>query len=195
MNNNRFDISCFRYIGAGERDVIRKWLAYEKGQEFNHTQNQKCFLERVQLALNEVWYDFFIADTAPLLNENDDIFYRRGSKTVTDINCIEWNKSANRFFENEEWYSELASLYEGDLLKAHNIAITYWTLANISESRVLEQPINEIFKLYDGFAIVKNCYEGTGRRFISTFDYISLELADVSIHAQGIVVLKRKFIK
>ena len=192
MNHKRFDISCFRYMGAEERDVIKNWLYHEKSQNHNHTQNQKNFLERVQIALNAVWYDFFIADVAPSLNENCDIFYRRGSKVITDINCILWNKSANSFFENEEWYSELANLYEGDLLKAYKMAITYWSLTNISESRVLEQPINEIFKLYDGFAIVKNCYEGSGRRFVSTFDYLSLELGNVSIQAQGIVVLKRK---
>lgn len=192
MNHNRFDISCFRYMGAEERDIIKNWLYCELSKTQEHTQNQKCFLERVQLALNEVWYDFFIADTAPSLNENGDIFYRKGSRIVTDINCIEWNESANRFFENEEWYSELASLYEGDLLKAYKIATNYWTLANISEKRVFEQPINEIFKLHNGFAIVKNSYEGTGRHFISPFDYLSLELANVSIRAQGIVVLKQK---
>lgn len=192
MNHNRFDISCFRYIGAEERDVIKNWLYWELSKIQEHTQNQKCFLERVQLALNEVWYDFFIADVAPSLNENGDIFYRRGSKTVTDINCVEWNESANRFFENEEWYSKLASLYEGDLLKAYKIATDYWSLSNISENRIFAQPINEIFKLNEGFAIVKNCYEDSGRYFISTFDYLSLELANVSIRAQGIVVVKRK---
>lgn len=192
MNHNRFDISCFRYMGVEERNVIKNWLYHEKSQNHARTQNQKIFIDRVRIALNEVWYDFFIADVAPSLNENGDIFYRKGSRIVTDINCIEWNESANRFFESEEWYSELANLYEGDLLKAYKMAITYWSLTNISESRVLEQPINEIFKLHDGFAIVKNCYEGSGRHFVSTFDYLALELADISIQAQGIVVLKRK---
>ena len=192
MNHNRFDISCFRYMGVEERNVIKNWLYHEKSQNHARTQNQKIFIDRVRIALNEVWYDFFIADVAPSLNENGDIFYRKGSRIVTDINCIEWNESANRFFESEEWYSELANLYEGDLLKAYKIATNYWSLTNISESRVLEQPINEIFKLYDGFAIVKNCYEGSGRRFVSTFDYLSLELGNLSIQAQGIVVLKRK---
>lgn len=193
MNHNRFDISCFRYMGAEERDIIKQWLYYEKSQNYNHTQNQKIFIERVEMALSKVWYDFFIADVAPSLNENGDIFYRRGSKIVTDINCIEWNNAANRFFENEEWYSELANLYEGDLLKAYKLATSYWTLANISEKRILEQPINEIFKLYDGYAIVKNSYDGSGRQFISTFDYLSFNLSEISVQGQGIVILKRKF--
>lgn len=192
MNHKRFDISCFRYIGAEERDIIRKWLYQIESEHLYYTQNQKIFLERVQLALSEVLYDFFIADTAPSLNENGNIFYRRGIKTVTDMSCKEWNESANRFFENEGWYSKLANLYEGDLLKAYNFATNFWTLGNISEKRNFEQPINEIFKLYDGFAIVKNCYEGSGRQFISSFDYLSSELASISIQAQGIVVLKRK---
>lgn len=174
-------------MGAEERKVIKRWLYKAKPE----TKNQETFLRRVQIALDEVQYDFFISNIEPSLNENGDIFFKEGTKIITDINCHEWKACAERFYKDSEWHSELADLREGDLLKAYKIATGYWSLYNISESRAFHESINEVFRVYDGFAIVKNCYDGPGRYFMSAFDYLGEELANVSIRAFGVVTLKR----
>ena len=182
------DLSCFRYMGANERHMIAEWLWRVQPEN----QEQEAFLKRVQMALEQVHYDYRIATLEPSLNEFDDIFYKEGSKTQTNMDFCSWKKSAERFYSDNEWYSELANLYEGDLLKAYNMATGYWSLKAISSGVHTDWQNAELYQLYESFVVVKNCYEGQGRQFPAVFDFIGREIAIFAANVSGVVVLKRK---
>ena len=187
MNHNRFDISCFRYMGANKRRIVAEWLLYVQPDN----QHQEIFLKRVQFALEQIHYDYMIATIEPSIDENEDVFYKRGCKSENDMSFIKWQNTAARFYTDDEWRSELASLQEGDLLKAYKMATQYWSLNAVVEKVQRENQTTELYQLYDGFVTVKNQHEGQGRQFEPTFDYVSRELADVGSKVYGIVVLKR----
>ena len=182
------DLSCFRYMGANERRMIAEWLWRVQPENDGH----EAFFRRVQRALEHVNYDYRIATLEPSLNEFDDVFYKEGSKTQTKMDFYSWQKSAERFYSDDEWYSELANLYEGDLLKAYNIATGYWHLNAISSGVHSEWHNAELYQLYESFVVVKNRYEGQGRQFPAVFDFIGREIAIFAANVSGIVVLKRK---
>ena len=186
MNRKRH-ISCFRYMGANERRIVAEWL----GQTRSENQHQEAFLKRVQFAIEQVHYDYMIATIEPSLDENEDVFYKRGHKTLTDMSFVRWQNAVEHFYSDEEWHSELATLQEGDLLKAYKMATQYWSLNAIIEKVQREKQLTELYRLYDGFATVKNQYEGQGRQFEATFDYFGNILADISSNVHAVVVLKR----
>ena len=186
MNRKR-EISCFRYMGAKEREVVARWLY----KIWPKNQLQESFLKRVQKALEEVKYDYLIATIEPCVNADGMLFYKKGSKTITDMSFNEWEEAAKRFYTDENWHSELATLFEGDLLKAYKIATGYWSMESIVDTVQREDTMTELYKLYDGFATLRNQYDGMGRQFHISLDYIGIGLADLNSNVFGVVTLKR----
>ena len=182
------DLSCFRYMGANERRVITEWL----WQVQPKNSEQEVFLKRVLQALEQVNYDYRIATIEPSLNEFDDVFYKEGSKIQTNMNFYDWQNAAERFYSDNEWHSELANLYEGDLLKAYNMATGYWSLNAISSGVHSEWQNSELYQLYDSFVVVKTRYDGRGRQFPAVFDFIGREIAIFASNVHGVIALKRK---
>lgn len=185
--SHKKDISCFRYMGANERRLVEDWF----WQVQPDNKCQEAFLKRVQLALKEIHYDYMIATIEPSLNEYDDVFYKKGYRTQTNMDFYSWKNAAERFFVNDEWHSELASLYEGDLFKAYNMATGYWSLNAVDTKVHSEWQNAELYQLYDSFVVVKNRYDGRGRQFPAVFDFIGREIAIFASNVHGVVALKR----
>lgn len=187
MNFFKDDVSFFRYIGAKERKAIESWLGIVKCE----TSNQKSFIKRVQIALNEVQYDFYIADVEPSQSENGKIYYKANSKFYGELSFDDWEKSAKNFYCDGEWKSDLASLYEGDLLKAYKLVIGYWDFTNLSEQYITENYTRQLFTLLDGYAVLKICYKNSAQIFESTIDYYCASFKNTLTQALGIVSIKR----
>ena len=183
----RKDLSCFLYMGADERRIVAEWLWQVEPKNYE----QEAFLKRVQMALEYVQYDYRIATLEPSLNEYDDVFYKEGYKTQTNMSFYNWQKSAERFYFDSEWHSELANMYEGDLLKAYNMATGYWSLNAISSGVHSECENAELYQLFESFVVIKNRHDGQARQFPAVFDFIGKEIAIFASNVSGVIVLKR----
>lgn len=180
------DVSFFRYIGAKERKEIESWLGIVKCE----TSNQQSFIKRVQIALDEVQYDFYIADIEPSQDENGKIYYKANSRFYGELSFEEWEKSAENFYCDDEFKSTLASLYEGDLLKAYKFAIGYWNFTNLSERYITENYSRQLFSLLDGYAVSKICYKNSAQIFESTIDYYCASFKNTLTQALGVLSIK-----
>lgn len=130
-------IPNFCYIGKNEREVISKWLEGAKPT----TKRQNSFIVRVNRALR-IKYDFQISMTRPSFDEKGDICYKDGNDEIASgISSTEWKAKANMFYNSTKWHSELASLREGDLLKAYLVARGIETL----ESVCCDDKVQEIY--------------------------------------------------
>lgn len=182
----KMDFSCFRYMGAKERDVVADWL----DKIWPQNDIEESFLKRVQIALREVKYDFWIAESYPSINENDEIFYRHKCKTIIGFNLMEWDRAAKSFYKYANIKSRLSTLYEGDLLRAYHIAIGNDKLTQFIEQVDYEKCERELYKLGDDFVIVKLQHERNGKQVQIGFDYINKDLAALCGDVFGVVTLE-----
>jgi hypothetical protein len=56
------------------------------------------------------------------------LYFAPGNVVAIGRDLDEWKKKASQYYYDGEWYSELATLCEGDLFKAYRIAIGKWTM-------------------------------------------------------------------
>ena len=184
--NSRIDFSCFRYMGAEERGIITYWLE----QIWPQNSVEENFLKRVLIALRKVNYDFWISEVRPSVNECEQIFFRRNCKTIIDMNLSEWEDAANRFGEHVSKKSRLATLYEGDLLKAYHMAMVKNGLALVVENIEQEFCEKELYTLNGGFVVLKTKSIREGVQTQTSFDYIGRELAHLYSGVFGVVTLQ-----
>ena len=184
--STKMDFSCFRYMGAEERGIITYWLE----QIWPQNSVEENFLKRVQIALREVNYDFWISEVRPSVNERGEIFFRRNCKTIIDMNLLEWEDAANHFGESVSKKSRLATLCEGDLLKAYHMAMVKHGLALVVENIDQEFCEKELYTLNGGFVLLKTKTTREGLQIQTVFDYIGKELAHLCSGVFGVVTLE-----
>ncbi len=111
------------------REEVAKWLKTVKPS----TLNQERFIERVEVAVRKINYDYKIATLEPSLDSNGNIIYKEGKKVAIGLSYTQWSKKASLFFSSKKWHSYLATLEEGDMFKAYRIASGLWSIEYVCD--------------------------------------------------------------
>lgn len=208
-------ISYFFFMGEYEREKVRRWL-----QEITPTTTrQQSFITRVKDALRIINYDYKIATLEPSLDSEGGIFYKEGFPVAMGLTNQEWKEKAEQFYVDDEWYSELAEIHEGDLFKAYRVACGYWSLEAICDDSLLLDKFSSptyaphnlelsgartiggfkdgigntyhIYKTDMGYAQVGGRYIFPGCGFSATFSYYTNIPTSISHFGTAVLVLKR----
>ena len=117
----------FVKISVEDRKRVAEWL---ENQEKKRVSRQSAFLHDVKQALNEIDYDYFIANLEPSI-EDGKIYYKEGEDVGVGFGCSEWKEMAEKYCP--ERGSRLAKINELILWYAVRIVDELWTLEFVSE--------------------------------------------------------------
>ena len=120
----------FTKITAEDREKVKKWAVKRKGR----TDNEKVFLAIVKEAVQEVNYDYWIANLEPSV-ENGKIYYAENHDVGAKFSGNQWGEMAINY--KPERGSRLSNLHELFIWYALRIVNKLWTLnyvANDSSS-------------------------------------------------------------
>ncbi|MBQ7667909.1 MAG: hypothetical protein IJS47_01090 [Clostridia bacterium] len=117
-------------MGKKERKKVREWL--EKNEEA-YSDNQQDFLRTVRWALKAIKYEYFIATIEPVFDDDYNLVYKPGEEIVRKIKVARWPAVAKTYFDDGEWHSELATLYELMLWYAYRVAEGYWAIEYVCD--------------------------------------------------------------
>lgn len=120
-DGNLIDLRYFFKMGSVERRLAKEWR--EKIQ-------RKCeickeFLCRVDTALKNVNYDYYIATIEPSMKARK-LYYEPGNEVATGLSAEQWQTKAKNYTPNLG--SRLASIDELILWYAYRIAKGYWSM-------------------------------------------------------------------
>ena len=107
------------------RESIRKWLNGRKGR----TNREKTFLQRVNQAIQNVNYDYWIASIEPSI-ANGKIYYAERENVCVGFSCDQWNEMSKNFAP--ERGSRQAELHELLIWYALRIVEYKWTLGYVA---------------------------------------------------------------
>jgi len=181
---------CFEKVGKKERKKVIEWYLKQVG----NTHKQRCFLDYVGNAINEVNYDYKIAVVAPSVARNGDLYYANQQKIAVPMNCIEAEEKAKAF--NSELNSDLATLYELYMYYAYKIAMGHWNMQILCDDHTVDedeeakdsaQRIYKIVKYNEQYARLYNSQAGNVR---TKFAVLSESKSSESIMGAPILVLR-----
>lgn len=116
----------FTKITAEDREKVCNWVARKVGQ----TDQEREFLRIVKEAIEQVDYDYWIANIEPSLKESK-IYYEEGQDVyISNDTCAHWKSMAKQY--KPERGSRLCTLHELFIWYALRIINRYWTLDYIA---------------------------------------------------------------
>ena len=125
-NGNLIDLRYFFKMGENERAIVKEWR-----EKIQRTGSDMCkiFLYRVDTALTNVNYDYYIATIEPSMKARK-LYYEPGNEVATGLTAEQWETKAKNYAPNLG--SRLASIDELILWYAYRIAKGYWSLKYVS---------------------------------------------------------------
>ncbi len=120
----------FFMMSVIQREEVKKWFESFKPI----TNRQKIFYEVLKKAVEKINYDFHIANIEPSIDENGNIYFNENHDVARRLSPIIWRNKAKDFFDNEKWYSDLATLYELTLWYAYRLAKQYWSITYVCDN-------------------------------------------------------------
>ena len=124
---NMIDLRYFFKMGENERAIVKEWR--EKIQR-KGSDKSKTFLYRVDTALGNVNYDYYIATIEPSIKARK-LYYEPGNEVATGLTAEQWETKAKNYAPNLG--SRLASVDELILWYAYRIAKGYWSLKYVCD--------------------------------------------------------------
>ena len=119
----------FFFMGRHEREKVAKWLTVT----IPTTHNQVEFCRRVEVALQNVEYDFQIATMEPSFGVDGQLTFAKNKDVAVGLNYWQWLEKASSFYNDEFWQSDLAEIAEYDLFIAYRIATGCWTIEYVCD--------------------------------------------------------------
>ena len=111
----------FTKITAEDREKVKKWVAKRKGR----TTQEKAFLTIVKEAVQNVDYDYWIANLEPSV-ENGKIYYAENHDVGVKFSCKQWEQMARDYKPKRG--SRLSNLHEVFIWYALRIVNKLWSL-------------------------------------------------------------------
>lgn len=124
------EVEYFSAITIVERKKVQKWLRKELDSKRRKTASEREFLDVIEDALQEIDYDYWIANLEPSVS-NGHIYYAKGEKVGGEITVEAWEMMAKEYAP--ERGSRIAKMYELYLWYALRIAEGLWTLKFVAE--------------------------------------------------------------
>lgn len=118
---NMIDLRYFFKMGSKERRIIRSW----RGTIQRSSDKSKEFLYRVDVALRNVNYDYYIATIEPSMKARK-LYYEPGNEVATGLTAEQWETKAKNYAPHLG--SRLALIDELILWYAYRIVKDYWSL-------------------------------------------------------------------
>lgn len=124
---NLIDLRYFFKMGEDERKLVKDWRENLKREG---SDSSKKFLRRVDEALRNISYDYYIATIEPSMKARK-LYYEPGNEVATGLTAEQWETKAKNYAP--DLGSRLALVDELILWYAYRIAKGYWSLRYVCD--------------------------------------------------------------
>lgn len=140
FNRAEIFMEHFDFMGHEQQKIAKEWYAVYKEEKIKkyveYRRVPKIFFGLLDLAVENVTEEYFIANLEPSIDQNGRIYYKVGEKVTRGFSPNKWRQKAREFAPECE--SDLATAYQLVLWYAYRIAMGYWTVEYVCENSYSE---------------------------------------------------------